>query len=300
MITLTYINDKITVWNADDWLKIREEHRIVGALIGCLAHLPRQDSFLGLPMVLLPEEATLLLEKKVACLVSYPGLSRSPTSDVKKKFEEYRRAMYLEEVECLKEERKLQVTSMIDRIVEGKRKKLMGVGQGKKKKTSSDAENSGGSQMKDLGDEMEIDREALLKEELDKIKSVDENNALVQTFTASPWLTEKDSEPVQWNYPSTRSEKLRYKTFKDLWEKGHYLTPGQKFGADYLVYPGDPIKFHSQYLVICLDRDEALATTELVSLGRLGTSVRKTVVLASLSADGTSVLYQSLQWNVTL
>ena len=68
---------------------------------------------------------------------------------------------------------------MIDRIVEGKRKKLMGIGPNKRKKTNSDTENSKGGQIK----EIEIDREALLKEELDKIKSIDENNALIQTFT---------------------------------------------------------------------------------------------------------------------
>ena len=70
----------------------------MGSLVGCLAHLPRQDAFMGLPMVLLPEEATLLLEKKFASLLSYPSLSRAPTSEIKKKFEEYRKTIYLEEV----------------------------------------------------------------------------------------------------------------------------------------------------------------------------------------------------------
>lgn len=81
-----------------DWQKLREEHRIVGALIGCLAHLPRQDSFLGLPMVLLPEEVTLLLEQKVARLVSYSSLRCAPSSDVRQKFQEYRKTMYKQQV----------------------------------------------------------------------------------------------------------------------------------------------------------------------------------------------------------
>lgn len=81
-----------------DWLKLREEHRIVGALIGCLAHLPRQDSFLGLPMVLLPEEVTLLLEQEVARLVTYPSLTCAPSSDIRQKFEEYRECLYKEQV----------------------------------------------------------------------------------------------------------------------------------------------------------------------------------------------------------
>jgi tRNA-splicing endonuclease subunit Sen34 len=66
-----------------------------------------------------------------------------------------------------------------------------------------------------------------------------------------------------------------------------------------LFFLGDPIKFHAQFLVICADSNEALPATDLVALGRLGTSVRKTVVLSSLSDDGNIVMYQSLQWNAT-
>ncbi|PSN33817.1 hypothetical protein C0J52_19369 [Blattella germanica] len=210
-------------------------------------------------MVLLPEEATLLLERKVAVLVTYPCLSKSPTDDQKKEFKQQRKAIYLDQIECFKEQRRLQVTSMIDHILEGKRKKLMGITSNKKKKTSK---NTGSS-----------------------------------SKNTCPWLKEEDTKPVEWFYPVTRAEKLRYLTFKDLWEKGHYLTPGQTFGADFLAYPGDPIKFHSQFMVTCIDGNTPLTTTELIALGRMGTSVRKTVVLASLSHDGTSVQYQSLQWN---
>jgi hypothetical protein len=55
---------------------------------------------------------------------------------------------------------------------------------------------------------------------------------------ASAWLNEEDATPFPWQYPATCTESLRYKTFKDLWKKGHYLTGGQKFGADFLVYTG--------------------------------------------------------------
>jgi len=79
-------------------LKLREEYRIVGALIGCLAHFPRQDSFLGLPMVLLPEEVTLLLEEKVARLVSYSSITCAPSNDIRQKFQEYRKCLYKQQV----------------------------------------------------------------------------------------------------------------------------------------------------------------------------------------------------------
>jgi hypothetical protein len=66
-------------------------------------------------------------------------------------------------------------------------------------------------------------------------------------FKASAWLNEEDATPFPWQYPATSMENLRYKTFKDLWKKGHYLTGGQKFGADFLVYPGR----HHNTLFLC-------------------------------------------------
>lgn len=66
------------------------------------------------------------------------------------------------------------------------------------------------------------------------------NTSLIFAFflKASAWLSEEDATPVQWKYPATSTENLRYKTFKNLWENGYYLTAGQKFGVDFLLYPG--------------------------------------------------------------
>ena len=46
-----------------DAVHVREEHRIVGTLVGCLPRLPRQNVQLGLPLQLSAYEAKLLLEK---------------------------------------------------------------------------------------------------------------------------------------------------------------------------------------------------------------------------------------------
>ena len=46
-------------------------------------------------------------------------------------------------------------------------------------------------------------------------------------------------EEAVWTFPSTDMEKLKYKVFCDLWEKGHFLTAGSKFGGDFLVYAGE-------------------------------------------------------------
>lgn len=90
---------------------------------------------------------------------------------------------------------------MIDRIVEGKRRKLLELGH-KKRKVSSESESSvqGESQSKnDETDANHVDREALLREELDKIKSFDENSTLVQIFTGECILVVKISFFKVWN-----------------------------------------------------------------------------------------------------
>ena len=45
-----------------DVARVRSEYRLCGVLAGTLPHLSQQNVFLGIPLVLLPEEAVLLVE----------------------------------------------------------------------------------------------------------------------------------------------------------------------------------------------------------------------------------------------
>lgn len=49
-------------------------------------------------MVLLPEEVTLLHEEKVVRLVSYSFPTYASSNDVRRKFQEYRKTMYMQQV----------------------------------------------------------------------------------------------------------------------------------------------------------------------------------------------------------
>lgn len=95
--------------NFADWLKLRQVHRILGDTIGCLVKKPRQENFYGLPLLLRPEEAKLLIEKGIGRLIQRPILKETPSESLKKKFEEYREKLFAEQRECLTEQRKLQV-----------------------------------------------------------------------------------------------------------------------------------------------------------------------------------------------
>lgn len=96
-----------------DWLKLRRDHRIIGELVGSFPKLTRQDVFLGLPLLLLPEEITLLVEKKIAYLVECTSLKAQPDQSLSQRFQEYREKLFLEQADCLKDNRKKQVVIYI-------------------------------------------------------------------------------------------------------------------------------------------------------------------------------------------
>jgi hypothetical protein len=56
----------VSVWDPAAVLRLRTEHRIVGTLIGHLPpQLPQQPGRFSLPLILMPEEVSLLLEQGV-------------------------------------------------------------------------------------------------------------------------------------------------------------------------------------------------------------------------------------------
>ena len=94
----------------------------------------------------------------------------------------------------------------------------------------------------------------------------------------------------------------RYRAFSILWERGYFVTTGTKFGGDFIVYTGDPIRNHSSQIVVPLSPNQLVRVTDLITRGRLGTNVNKQVVLcgdvpmssAPLSTEAPSVYDDAL------
>lgn len=55
-----------------------------------------------------------------------------------------------------------------------------------------------------------------------------------------------------------------------------YLTPGLRFGGQYVSYPGDPLRYHSHHIVTGKGYDEKFRIMDIIGGGRLGTTVKKT------------------------
>ncbi|AMD21852.1 HFL004Wp [Eremothecium sinecaudum] len=75
-----------------------------------------------------------------------------------------------------------------------------------------------------------------------------------------------------------------YLLFKALRNRGYFLSPGGRFGARFIAYPGDPLQFHSHMAIQpALEYyNQPLDLLNLVSGGRLGTGVKKLWVVGGV------------------
>lgn len=118
-----------------------------------------------------------------------------------------------------------------------------------------------------------------------------------------------------WTYPSTPFERAKCAVFRDLWEKGHYMGGGIKFGGDFLVYPGmcgplrsasqhtdgavvgDPLRYHSHFVATVHESPvSTLRPMEIVAHGRLGTATKKAHLLCGWDEKKQEVSYYSIEW----
>ena len=299
-------NNEVFVWDKGAINTLRKDYRIVGSLVGSLPGNPRQNLFYSLPLVLLHEEAKLLLDKKLATLVvSTPP---SPSQDAVDCFQEERKANIEEQIEHLKKI-KQQKLEQFAGVIEEARDKKRESGCLKRGHLSENVDDTSKKQC--LEDSAKLEDDDIIKDSLVNSKATQNPNSFQDIQPLETNCESQDStliyisceQPlpllkttkVQWTFPSTEQESFRYKVFCDLWEKGYYITQGGKFGGDYLVYPGDPFRFHSYFVVSVIPWNKKLSPLELITIGRLGSSTKKTSVLASVNCRG-KIIYTSLQW----
>ncbi|XP_040181617.1 tRNA-splicing endonuclease subunit Sen34 isoform X2 [Rana temporaria] len=305
-IVIHLLEGNAFVWNIEDARKIRETHGLVGKLVGALVRKPQQNSRLGLPLGLLPEETRLLVEIGAATLVrgsfkekehadpsDLPPESTSLSTTVHEEesskaevetFKNFLQNSYEEQRRLALEEKKRTLESMSESIMKGRSKR-------KRRHGEQEEESMESSSLGPIKELQNLENTFLFPEEA----------MMVQIPTARTNVHSKEEvdlckASLDWPYPGQTKHELRFKVLRDLWQKGYYLTSGSKFGGDFLVYPGDPMRFHAHYIAICFPQDEEIPLRDIITAGRLGTNVKKTVLLCSSNEEGL-VTYTSLQWS---
>lgn len=306
-------NGRSLVWGAEAVQALRERLGVGGRTVGALPRGPRQNSRLGLPLLLLPEEARLLAEIGAVTLVSAPRPDPS------------QHALALASYRCQQEQSFQEQSVLAAEARENRRQELqkkIAEGQAAKKQKLERDARAGGSRAAE-GSQTEPEPEPEPQKEIktgggqasgepreagpssprvasDRVVPLPRSALLVQLATSRPRPVK--ARPLDWRVQSKDwphagqpVHELRYSIYRDLWERGFFLSAAGKFGGDFLVYPGDPLRFHAHYIAQCWAAKDPIPLQDLVSAGRLGTSVRKTLLLCSPQPDG-KVAYTSLQW----
>ncbi|CAH0761161.1 unnamed protein product [Diatraea saccharalis] len=228
-------------------------------------------------MALMSEEAALLVEKGVCELCELPNLTEAPSEEDKANIKNCEQRVIEEQTEGLRKRRIEQMSQKLDIIVAGKKQKLLSKG-------ITDGQ---------------LDKEMLLQEEINRLPKLSPAYLLVHLPAEHFKLSDTRTVSIDVLKPSIKDKNgtFRYSVFKDLWAKGHHITNGLKFGSDFLVYPGDPVKFHATYMIRCIeDIETSFRPANLVAFGRLSVAVNKLAVLAFYNSSE-KIEYQSLQWH---
>ncbi|KAL3898319.1 MAG: hypothetical protein SGCHY_002825 [Lobulomycetales sp.] len=83
--------------------------------------------------------------------------------------------------------------------------------------------------------------------------------------------------------------------FRKFYGMDFYITGASNYGCDFLLYKGDPLCFHAEYLVWIIRMNRETSFQELVCKGRLARNVNKILVIAWFDDSG-NVVYNGLDW----
>jgi len=294
------VGGKCFVWDGQDIIRLRTEYRIVGTLVGSLPSFSQQNQFHSRPLLLCDEEATLLLARGVVKLIDDTVLYE-PTEEEAQAFKREREEDFIKQLNIGIEEKKRKAAEWTGKGGTQKKEK-----KGKKGKVSEattlDNENTKSMDLSNNNSSSNSSNDASTTQQgqLQQTKQpqkpqVFDPTITIHTKTNSNNTTRPEQELLTWQYPKTPEEKRRFRVYEDLHNKGMYVTNASKFGGDYLVYLGDPLRFHAQFVVSVVAPDHPISPLDIVAFSRLGVSVKKSSVLAVAHEDG-KVEYMTIDW----
>lgn len=264
-VPISLIAGRYLLFDVDVATYLRRTYHICGVLIGGIPQAPQQNVFLGLPVELQPEEAKLLIEKEVAYLVDDLAWHTEffKTED-KKRYTESIRSQGANAKRLAEESARERSKKALSRqaILKARKEASEGHGEGcEPSDTPLSAEN-----------------EDHLLFDTSRPTSLPSNshNTSTSRWAVTPTTTYSSISPSQ--SLIKRSDILvssSYPLFEHLHSKDYYVMPGLRFGCNYNVYPGDPLRFHSHFLAVGYDWDEDIPMLDLIGGGRLGTAVKK-------------------------
>ncbi|KAA1079079.1 tRNA-splicing endonuclease subunit [Puccinia graminis f. sp. tritici] len=299
-------NGEAYIWAVDQVERLRIDYQISGLLTGTLPQLAQQNVFLGLPLQLMPEEVVVLVELGIAVLVDDLKAHRPATVEESTEYQARRD-------QEIAEERRLTAIREGERRAAAQEVYRSQIAAAEQKRRARQPKPPSRTEDGDEGSE-EIQQGMLVPDGLDEKSKPAISPVQVPYFVPihlqshPPTHTPEHPDVVHhhldsarraglWTFPDNQLQRARSAVFSALWRQGMFLGIGLKFGCDFLVYPGDSLRFHSHFAcTVIQDPDKPIAPLSLVSYGRLATAVKKSHLLACWDEHSHAVRFLSLEW----
>lgn len=281
-------------------------HRICGVLVGTLPQCPQQNLFLGLPLELMAEEARLLVDNGLAFIVD----DRMRHKDGIRQLRDLDRRTFLDDLD---QEGRRAAEKQIEKKADKRLESLRKMASEKQTLPSPAPSTESFSDSTSV-----VSREDSIHSFFtaqDGSEGGDHPSAVSAAAPTRTSETNSRSEIVPLKItPATTSNILlvqnddssdavlvpptppSYPLYRHLNSLGYFLSPGLRFGCQYMAYPGDPVRFHSHFLVTSAGWDEELDLMDLVTGGRLGTGVKKGFLIGGENEEQGAVRTFSLEW----
>uniref|UniRef100_A0A8C9IXF4 tRNA-intron lyase n=1 Tax=Piliocolobus tephrosceles TaxID=591936 RepID=A0A8C9IXF4_9PRIM len=250
MLVVEVANGRSLVWGAEAVQALRERLGVGGRTVGALPRGPRQNSRLGLPLLLMPEEARLLAEIGAVTLVSAPRPDPQHHSLALTSFKRQQEESFQEQSALAAEARETRRQELLEKITEGQAAKKQKLEQASGASSSQEAGSSQADKENETsdgqasGEQEEAGPSSSQAEPSNGVAPLPRSALLVQLATARPRPVK--ARPLDWRVQSKDwphagrpAHELRYSIYRDLWERGFFLSAAGKFGGDFLVYPGE-------------------------------------------------------------
>ncbi|PHH72367.1 hypothetical protein CDD82_6017 [Ophiocordyceps australis] len=258
VVRISKIAGRYLVFDAEAVAILRRQHSINGTLVGTTPQQPTQNIFFGLPVELRPEEASILLERGVAYIADDVAAHRVALRHPDKEA----RLAYTKALERQKSAVQAHLADISDRRAAELAQRLGLPSQASR----HDASNPSQSRSSKICGLTPTSSRDLISRAMD-----------IETDFDAP----------------TDGYLCRF-----LNRQGYHMTPGLRFGAQYSVYPGDPLRYHAHFMANEHDWHHEIPILDIVSGGRLATAVKKSLLLAGRdpTKEQESVFTLSIEW----
>lgn len=306
-IPISLISGRYFLFSADVVSYLRREQRICGVLIGSIPQIPQQNVFLGLPLELMPEEAQLLVAKDVAYIVDDV---RAHDEALRSSLDQSRCQRRHDYLASLREAGEQAAKSQAE--LRGQRKQQALQSRGLTPQRSQEEVLQTATSVEEISQAsnnspQQHDTDHHPNEDLFTPSHIspptkppsNTSSALAITPATSDILLPPLGLPKPPQQVPVPHLPPSYPLFAHLHSKGYYLSPGLRFGCQYVVYPGDPLRFHSHFLAVAVDWREEIALLDIVGGGRLGTGVKKGFLIGGTEPEkGEELRTFSVEWAV--